>query len=465
MNTAYMSKPMNVDALLEKFLPNSLELNATFNTLAGQVQNSIESHSEYIAAIKGLTWEHVYRKHVLTRNQNFVFGTKDLPRSRNGVTANQVESCPWPMLPDGSTVPKQDQHSLHLRRLYMKFNPDSTDFRRDCCANNYAWLHDSNIQAIVQAARLAIKGKLYKEFCAKKSLEKLCRVTFKPESFIVGLNEALFSAKPIFPPVEQGDEVMYCNGKFMVCQVDSAEDCVQLCPTEANQTIDSNMWIPRANIDTKLHKKPRAMTDQESDVMAEALQHAYDRAVKSLESADVTTFVSKGCPAEAIMFYLYLGCMYEMQTYIEPRGVILRNDWQTVLFDSPSVDHAKDNYVTFTEDGCVLTLNSNTKTNKDGSAPTKKFEIGGTRFAQFLKLWQPFAHQMQNQTFRTSSKEFKVEASKVHIVCHYSGMHPSTFGLPYTKKGAFYNSVKASLLKYYPALKSFKECLGSTSSR
>jgi hypothetical protein len=124
----------------------------------------------------------------------------------------------------------------------------------------------------------------------------------------------------------------------MVCQVDYAEDCVQLCPTEANQTIDSNMWIPRANIDTKLHQKPRAMTDQESDVMAEALQHAYDRAVKSLESANVTTFVSKGCPAEAIMFYLYLGCMYEMQTYIEPRGVILRNDWQTVLFDSPSVD-------------------------------------------------------------------------------------------------------------------------------
>ena len=67
--------------------------------------------------------------------------------------------------------------------------------------------YESNIPAIVQAARQAIKGKLYKEFCAKKSLEKLCRVTFKPDSFIVGLNEALFSAKPIFPPVEQGDEV------------------------------------------------------------------------------------------------------------------------------------------------------------------------------------------------------------------------------------------------------------------
>jgi hypothetical protein len=162
--------------------------------------------------------------------------------------------------------------------------------------------------------------------------------------------------------------VMYRNQKFMVCQVDSVEDCVQLCPTEANQTIDTNIWIPRADIDTKLWKKPRAMTNQESDVMAETLQHSYDRAVKCLESADVTSFVSKGRPAEAVIFYIYLGCMYEMQTFIEPRGVILRNDWQSVVFDSPSVDHAKDNYITFTEnDGCVLTLNSNSKTNKDGS--------------------------------------------------------------------------------------------------
>jgi hypothetical protein len=259
---------------------------------------------------------------------------------------------------------------------------------------------------------------------------------------------------------------MYRNQKFMVCQVDSVEDCVQLCPTEPNQTIDANMWIPRADIDTKLQKKPRAMTDQESDVMAETLQHAYDRAVKSLESADVTKFVSKGRPAEAVMFYIYLGCMYEMQTFIEPRGVILRNDWQSVVFDSPSVDHAKDNYITFTEnDGCVLTLNSNTKTNKDGSAPAKSFQIGGTRFAKFLKMWLPFAQQMQNQAFRTSSKTFRVQTSKVHIVCHYSGMHPATFAQPYTKKGAFYNSVKASILKHYPVLKSFKECLGSTSSR
>jgi hypothetical protein len=44
-------------------------------------------------------------------------------------------------------------------------------------------------------------------------------------------------------------------------------------------------------------------------------------------------------------------------------------------------------------------------------------------------------------------------------------MHPATFAQPYTKKGAFYNSVKASILKHYPVLKSFKECLGSTSSR
>jgi hypothetical protein len=78
-----MSKNMNVDLLLEQFLTNALELNISFNTLAGQVQNSIESHSDYIAAIKEITWAHVYRKHVLTRNQNFVFGTKDLPKSRS----------------------------------------------------------------------------------------------------------------------------------------------------------------------------------------------------------------------------------------------------------------------------------------------------------------------------------------------------------------------------------------------
>jgi hypothetical protein len=65
------------------------------------------------------------------------------------------------MLPDGSTVPKQDQHSLHLRRVYMKYNAESTDFRADCCANNYAWLHESNIPAIVEA--VAIKS----SWCAK----------------------------------------------------------------------------------------------------------------------------------------------------------------------------------------------------------------------------------------------------------------------------------------------------------
>jgi hypothetical protein len=46
MQTEHMSKSMNVDSLLEQFLPNSLELNASFNMLAGQVQNSIESHKK-----------------------------------------------------------------------------------------------------------------------------------------------------------------------------------------------------------------------------------------------------------------------------------------------------------------------------------------------------------------------------------------------------------------------------------
>jgi hypothetical protein len=157
-----------------------------------------------------------YRKHVSERDPNYIFGSRDVEKARNGKAEDQVQAVEWPPLPDGSTVPKQDQHSRDLRKLYRKFNSDSHDHRKDCIANNYGWLHPENIPQIVEAARQGLKGKQYREFCVKKSLEKLCRITGKPETFIEALNSALFEAKPIFPPVSQGDIVMYKNQRMMV---------------------------------------------------------------------------------------------------------------------------------------------------------------------------------------------------------------------------------------------------------
>jgi hypothetical protein len=216
MHTPNMSKSMSVDCLLEQFLPNSLELSNTFNALGAQVQNSIESPAAFITEVKQLTWGHVYRKHVSERDPNYIFGSRDVEKARNGKAEDQVQAVEWPPLPDGSTVPKQDQHSRDLRKLYRKFNSDSHDHRKDCIANNYGWLHPENIPQIVEAARQGLKGKQYREFCVKKSLEKLCRITGKPETFIEALNSALFEAKPIFPPVSQGDIVMYKNQRMMV---------------------------------------------------------------------------------------------------------------------------------------------------------------------------------------------------------------------------------------------------------
>jgi hypothetical protein len=184
MHTTNMSKSMSVDCLLEQFLPNSLELSNIFNTLGAQVQNSIESPAVFISEVKQLTWGHVYRKHVSERDPNYIFGSRDVEKARNGKAEDQVQAVEWPPLPDGSTVSKQDQHSRDLRKLYRKFNLDSHDHRQDCIANNYGWLHPENIPAIVEAARQGLKGKQYREFCVKKSLEKLCRITGKPETFI-----------------------------------------------------------------------------------------------------------------------------------------------------------------------------------------------------------------------------------------------------------------------------------------
>ena len=58
-----------------------------------------------------------------------------------------------------------------------------------------------------------------------------------------------------------------------------------------------------------------------------------------------------------------------------------------------------------------------------------------------------------------------ISARAPYVVCHYSCTHPDVFARPYVKEGDFYNNVKKSVLLAYPALKGFKECLGTTSAR
>jgi hypothetical protein len=169
-----------VDQLLEKFIPDYLDVSTSINALAQKCQPSIDSAAQLVTAFKATLAKHAYAKYISTQDQNFIFGARDLEKARNGNSKDQVEAIPWPMMPDGSTVPKQDQHSRDLRKLYKKYNPNSQDHRTDCAANNYAWLHVENILQIVEAARHALKGKQLREFCAKKSLEKLCRVTKLP---------------------------------------------------------------------------------------------------------------------------------------------------------------------------------------------------------------------------------------------------------------------------------------------
>jgi hypothetical protein len=311
-----------MDQLLETFVPNSaLTISTTITSLVQQCQDSVTSPAMLVDALKHTVITHAYRHHVSQCDPNFIFGARDLPKAKNGRAGDQVEAVPWPRLPDGTTVPKQAQHSRDIRTVYRKFNKDPPmgDHRGLCSAGDYAWLHESNIEAIVEAARHALRGKKYHEFCVKKSLVKLCIVTGKCPIFTQKLNDALFKAKPLYTPVEQGDDVLYRNQRLVVFATNADGSMVQLCPIEEGQVIDTYAWIPRADIDQRLAKKSRAMSIAETNVMTEVLQHAYDAALLALKN-DCTRFVRGEDPAKAIMFYIYLACMYEMPTYVQPRG-------------------------------------------------------------------------------------------------------------------------------------------------
>jgi hypothetical protein len=104
-----------------------------------------------------------------------------------------------------------------------------------------------------------------------------------------------------------------------------------------------------------------------------------------------------------IQGHIYLAIFFEMKTmtYVEDYpGVILRRDWQTVKFYNATVDREKDNFIEFKGDECMLHLNSNTKTNPDGSQPRKEFSITGTRLAHVLKLWDQHAYAMRQTHFK-----------------------------------------------------------------
>jgi hypothetical protein len=207
-------------------------------------------------------------------------------------------------------------------------------------------------------------------------------------------------------------------------------------------------WIARQEIDTKLHKKPRAMNGNKSNIMDEVLEDAYKRDVGCLKT-DPSQYVQTGIgstacsPAEPVIFYIYLAVFFEMKTYVQDYpGVILRRDWQTVKFYNATVDREKDNFVEFKGDECKLRLNSNTKTNPDGSQPRKEFSITGTRLAHVLKLWDRHAYAMQNQTIHTRKQDYSVSSPSAYVVCHYTCKQAKTFGRPYNKPGDFYNNVK-----------------------
>jgi hypothetical protein len=216
---------------------------------------------------------------------------------------------------------------------------------------------------------------------------------------------------------------------------------------------DTERWIPREKIDTKLHKRPRAMSDSESEMVDKILDEAYQRAVQCLEK-DPSTFVPSGLsnggsPAEAVMFYIYLAVFFEMKTYVDDYpGVILRRDWQSVQFYNATVDREKDNFIEFKEDQCILVLNTHTKTNPDGSLPRKVFKLTGTRLADFLRLWQPHAQKMQNQTFTSKKKKIRLQVPAPYVVCHYACKQTTVYGKAYTKRGDFYTAVKKSVLNY-----------------
>jgi hypothetical protein len=265
-------KGNTLDCVCSLFEPVSdAPKDSSINALAQQCQTTIDSPANLVSTIKAALARHCYAKYICEQNPNFIFGSRDLEKARNGKKLDQVEAVEWPMLPDGSTVPKQDQHSRDLRKLYKKFNPSSPDHRKDCSANNYAWLHPENIPQIVEAARQGLKGKQYREFCVKKTLEKLCRITGKPEPFIEALNSALFAAKPIFPPVLQGDIVMYKNHCMMVIATKDNGNLVQLgdhLEGEPHvQNHDTERWIPREKIDTKLHRDERFMHEDHTQVL------------------------------------------------------------------------------------------------------------------------------------------------------------------------------------------------------
>jgi hypothetical protein len=73
-----------VDQLLEKFIPDYLDVSTSINALAQKCQPSIDSAAQLVTSFKATLVKHAYAKYISAQDQNFIFGARDLEKARNG---------------------------------------------------------------------------------------------------------------------------------------------------------------------------------------------------------------------------------------------------------------------------------------------------------------------------------------------------------------------------------------------
>jgi hypothetical protein len=98
----------------------------------------------------------------------------------------------------------------------------------------------------------------------------------------------------------------------------------------------------------------------------------------------------------SVVQYLLLALMYgDEPGSLQPQ----RNDMRTYRFVGPNTDHMADNYISLTESGATLTLNTTTKPHRGHARASQVIALdSNSRLCELLRAYEPFAQQLQETT-------------------------------------------------------------------
>jgi hypothetical protein len=332
-----------MDKFLSEHVTNKAELDAHIATLMIPHAN-ILCTDEATKAFKAVLVQKIYQRMCEQAPKNFIYGNDSWPLVVS--TQKQEHGCliPW-KLPEK----KEKEASRLIRQLYEHFMGDSTDFAREIYSNNWSWLHEQNISLIVTAASKLSPGN-FRALYKGGILAKFCHVTSRSDKFRNDLLEAL-----------------------SVNVMDSS-------PTNKTQA---------------------ALSPQQKQDMAFQTNTFFNTALSYLQEGFEIEWKQKK-KIEAVQTSLFAEFQFGLPTYNNGKyeGIQLRRDHIDLQFRSPSLEITKAKYIDIQGEQVFIVLNSNSKTNTDGSATPKRFELDpNCRLSKLLKLWRPLALQLSKANY------------------------------------------------------------------